>query len=714
MLCCWLGGATLWSQPPATTFDYCGSDRLRNRAESQSQRRKADRSMMDMQIARKTRDGALLRGQSDTATLTIPLVFHVLHDGGAEELSDARIDSAVQHLNEAFANAGTFAQPDGVETHIQFCLARRGRYGEPTNGIDRVRDARYVDLEEYEQDSMMRWRYAWPTDKVVNIYTVASIWIATAYATFPGVEEGNQQQAIVIEAEYVGADAASDAILAHEMGHYLGLYHTFAPSCDNAVCLLQGDRVCDTPPDNLDVVFEGCQANNNCDTDTDDRNALNPFREDAPDANDNFMDYNLVECMKSFTNGQRTRMRKTASLFRPRLLTSEYCNAVPYNHDAGIYEVKDVEDLVCGDSLAPRVRIINWGAGFLRSLELQYWVGEGPVASYLWRGQVGPDGSYGWVDLPPIALSERGDQELTVVTANPNNIADQFPRNDTFRVRFWRPHAGYLPLQTDFESGVPEDWVRLSGPGDRWALAVTGQCSVPNGQNNALYLRREHFSGSGTNRLVSPVLDLRGHPDPILRFDHAYVQQSDLIGLTEMSIAVIPYCTLDAAETVYTRGVLEIIQSIRKDLDYPWVPTTCRDWTTDTVDLSAYTGQQVVLVLSTNIGSGERDWLYLDNFRVESSFTREKAESGLQPEDISLYPNPNNGAFTLEFQSYREQQLRLSLYDLHGRKLWGSVEQIGEGRIQKRIDERGLATGMYFLRMRIGELEFMRKVTVYF
>ncbi|MEM0996061.1 MAG: T9SS type A sorting domain-containing protein, partial [Bacteroidota bacterium] len=142
--------------------------------------------------------------------------------------------------------------------------------------------------------------------------------------------------------------------------------------------------------------------------------------------------------------------------------------------------------------------------------------------------------------------------------------------------------------------------------------------------------------------------------------------------------------------------------------------TTCRDWTTDTVDLSAYTGQQVVLVLSTNIGSGERDWLYLDNFRVESSFTREKAESGLQPEDISLYPNPNNGAFTLEFQSYREQQLRLSLYDLHGRKLWGSVEQIGEGRIQKRIDERGLATGMYFLRMRIGELEFMRKVTVYF
>ena len=58
-------------------------------------------------------------------------------------------------------------------------------------------------------------------------------------------------------------------VLAHEMGHYLGLYHTFEGGCYNADCLTSGDRVCDTPPDNsVRASFSCTLPENSCFTDT--------------------------------------------------------------------------------------------------------------------------------------------------------------------------------------------------------------------------------------------------------------------------------------------------------------------------------------------------------------------------------------------------------------------------------------------------------------
>ena len=66
---------------------------------------------------------------------------------------------------------------------------------------------------------------------------------------------------------------------AHEIGHYLGLDHTFANGCANADCMLDGDRVCDTPPDNSPS-FAPCGINS-CNTDS----------PDLPDDTENYMDY---------------------------------------------------------------------------------------------------------------------------------------------------------------------------------------------------------------------------------------------------------------------------------------------------------------------------------------------------------------------------------------------------------------------------------------
>jgi len=86
--------------------------------------------------------------------------------------------------------------------------------------------------------------------------------------------------------------------LTHEVGHWLGLFHTFEGGCDNGV----GDNVADTPPQSSGS--EGCpKGRDSCPG-------------DGPDLINNFMDYSNDACMDSFTKGQTERMKEAARAFR--------------------------------------------------------------------------------------------------------------------------------------------------------------------------------------------------------------------------------------------------------------------------------------------------------------------------------------------------------------------------------------------------------------
>jgi hypothetical protein len=52
--------------------------------------------------------------------LTIPVVVHIIHDNGVENLSDAQVQQAINWLNQALANQDNFNQGSGVNTGIQF------------------------------------------------------------------------------------------------------------------------------------------------------------------------------------------------------------------------------------------------------------------------------------------------------------------------------------------------------------------------------------------------------------------------------------------------------------------------------------------------------------------------------------------------------------------------------------------------------------------
>lgn len=266
---------------------------------------------------------------------TLPVVFHIVHDNGGENISDAQVAEALQHLNDAFANVGYYNPATGVDTEIAFCLARRDPGGAATTGINRVQSS-LTELNYNIEDQALKNLIRWAPRQYINIWVVREICNnngcgVAGYAYLPGAH-GQPYDGIVLEARYTGSSPSRSTVLAHEMGHYLGLYHTFEGGCPNADCQLSGDRICDTPPDNTTAATP-CDADmNSCSTDEDDPGANNPFRPavlgglgDQPDQKENYMDYSRLECYDRFTQGQKDRMLAVVENIRSSLLDSPAC-----------------------------------------------------------------------------------------------------------------------------------------------------------------------------------------------------------------------------------------------------------------------------------------------------------------------------------------------------------------------------------------------------
>jgi gliding motility-associated-like protein len=270
------------------------------------------------------------------ATVYIPVVFHII-DENPFATTDAMVQAAVDDLNRAFAHQGAYGVDTlGADTRIQFKLAQRTPTGEKSNGINRIKsfyDTVDVDLE----DAAMKNQIKWDPSKYANIWVVKKIngeiqpslfecgqWTRVAYGGYASAGGG----AVVA--------GLGTALLAHELGHYLSLLHTFqGTNCVNNDCTTDGDRVCDTPPDRSTQGSDCNNPENSCGTDT----LSGPFTVDMRDNISNFMDYG-TSCPTVFTPGQGERMRAFLAVFNGgSLLVSDGATPVCGDNINALYEV---------------------------------------------------------------------------------------------------------------------------------------------------------------------------------------------------------------------------------------------------------------------------------------------------------------------------------------------------------------------------------------
>jgi len=241
------------------------------------------------------------------AKYTIPVVFHVIHTNGPENISREQILDQVRILNQDF----NFLNPNrskirsqftavAADCQIDFKLANIDPAGKCTDGINRVYSPFGVEVDQANAKvkSLVRWDYT----KYLNIWVVTSIGssgqgITLGYAVFPFATSA-LVDGIVVRNDRVGTIGTavpgdSGRTLTHEIGHWLGLFHTFQGGCNSQ------DNCDDTPPVASTFTNANCPANgNSCATD-------NP---NLPDQWENYMDYSDGNCMAMFTLQQKAIM----------------------------------------------------------------------------------------------------------------------------------------------------------------------------------------------------------------------------------------------------------------------------------------------------------------------------------------------------------------------------------------------------------------------
>merc|ERR1712238_52599 len=204
--------------------------------------------------------------------ININVYWHVIKDSsGNGGLADAKIAESITVINNAFSGFNfILKEKDTTNDSDYYNAGPRGGKDRPMKAA--LRQGGCSDL---------------------NVYSSSPGGGLLGWATFPSSCSRDEKYdgVVILEGSAPGGSSApynEGDTLTHEVGHWLGLYHTFQGGCNG------GDQVDDTPPEASSAF--GCPEGR----DTCPGGGQDPIR--------NFMDYTEDSCMNEFTDDQRTRM----------------------------------------------------------------------------------------------------------------------------------------------------------------------------------------------------------------------------------------------------------------------------------------------------------------------------------------------------------------------------------------------------------------------
>lgn len=235
------------------------------------------------EILRKRRETTPM--ERSAGTVEIQVYFHVLtmDEGSVGNVLEAVLIEQITVLNKAFAGAGPDGQ--GAITPFKFVYA----------GMEVTRNTSWFNMTynnpptQEERDAKA---YLNRGDKsTLNVYTASVAGGPFGWTRWPWDLDDRVDGIVIRHTTLPGGDSISfnkGDTLTHEVGHWLGLYHTFEGGCDEP-----GDFVDDTWPE--EDPGEDCTPKFTCE-------------DGRPDPIHNFMNYTTDECMYKFTRKQSDRM----------------------------------------------------------------------------------------------------------------------------------------------------------------------------------------------------------------------------------------------------------------------------------------------------------------------------------------------------------------------------------------------------------------------
>lgn len=650
---------------------------------------------------------------------TIPVVFHVLHMNGNENISDAQILDALALLNRDYRKLNpdvATVQPvfAGItaDIEIEFALARKAPNGSCFTGITRTVTPLTFDGSDGQSqvNAVITgndvYQGIWPHNQYLNIYICSDIGGAAGYTFNPmgGGGGGGGSSAtnmfyngIFVLHDYTGSIGTSSVYtsrtLTHEVGHWLNLEHVWGPnnSPGNLASCSIDDGVMDTP---LCIGSLSCDLiSNSC---NDVGSPLSSWTFDVQDMVENYMDYSY--CNKMFTEGQKTRMRNAIvsnTAGRSNMITAANHLVTGINSPLVLCKAKFKANktvLCANDSITFTDMSFNAVTGWNWT-----FAGGTPATSTLQN--------------PGVVYTTPGTYTVTL-TATDGSSSDIETMTNYITVL---PNGNTLPYFEGFENitnlSATPNWIVDNPSGNGWNITTS---AAHTGSKSAKLLNLGQTAGN-IDQLISSAIDLsavNATDGVTLSFRYSFKKASS----TSTDILRV-YFTANCGDTWAVRKTLSATTMSGSSFQASsWTPTA-NDWTTVhmTNVTNTYWNENFRYKFEFTSNGGNN--MYLDDINIyigapsdnlivagidETAFTA-----------VNLYPNPADEELNISFQAINNEKMTILLTDLTGKIIQTNTIQANEGENLVLLNTSDFAKGVYFVNLLSGTkrttLQFVKK-----
>jgi PKD repeat protein len=609
----------------------------------------------------------------------IPVVVHIIHTYGSENISKAQVEDELKILNEDFQKLNSDTnqivqafKSIAANSEVEFRLARIDPNGNCTEGITRT----YSPLT-HNADDNVKDLISWPTNKYLNMWIVEKISFgAGGYAYYPGTAPQAKYEGVVMLNKQFGGIGTSygsnfaKRTTTHEVGHYLNLPHTWGSSnsCGDLGNCSSDDGVFDTPN-----TLGNCQS---CDIAAISCNSLDNVQ--------NYMDY--ATCTKMFTEGQKDRMHAALASGaggRNNLWTNANLIAtgtndgyVPVNCTP-IADFKSNKNNICASDS-------------IKYTDLSYNAPVDGNWQWNWVFQGGTPATSG-LQNPVVYYNTPGVYNTTLTVSNLSG-SDIITKSQYITVG--NIGGGEVaPFLEGIEySGFPlhinnsvKNWQYESESGIYWSrttsTAATGSASIR--------LKCSDVPDDEKSSFISPPIDLSGLTGvPGVKFKVAYAKRFE----TDEDMLRV-YVSKDCGNTWtirYAKKGNNLVTNGGSLVSGNFVPTVSWHWRDDVANLgTTFQGLSNILLKFELVAKGNGNYIYIDDINITVNV-------GMEEKDISskikLFPNPASGELNIAFEEIANGKLKI--LNTLGQVIYENEVNMAESR---SINITNWSKGVYLL-----------------
>lgn len=609
---------------------------------------------------------------------TIPVVFHVIHKYGNENISREQILDGLDVLNETFrkqipdtADIHPDFKPIHADCEIEFKLATKDPEGNCHSGINRIASS-LTNSGDHRVKELIHW----DPSMYLNVYIVSNAAGLAGHAVWPSdADTIPEWDGIVMGHSYVGRIGTSDqtrsVVFAHELGHYLNLQHIwggnnvpefyYLPVGQQANCN-EDDQVADTPNT---IGWSNCNLN---------ASSCGNVRDNVQNA----MDYSYCNVM--FTEGQKTRMRaclNSSIANRNNLWTPANLAATGVEPSSGLCAADFTADkqVVCSD--------------FENEITFTETSFHGAIDSLSWTFENGSPSTSTSIS-PTVTYTDPGSHDVSL-TVYANGQSAQTTKQDfvtvhrdsTYGIPFWDWFEGFDPF-------ADQKWTTISLDDDNaWTVTDIGYHSA----SHSVMLDNWSSDRITVDELIAPPMGLGSASQMRLAFKYAFASSEEVSGTTRLLVQMRRDCESNwTTRSTLTGNNLETapLQSA------PFAPQDESLWAQEEMNIpsSFLTDDFQFRFLFTSEGNNR---LFIDDVNVDINASVDDAENDF---GLRIHPNPSTGSLWVNTTLAQPQTIRCEIFNVKGQlAVDAEMLQVSSGTNEHELNVEHLPAGVYLLRL---------------